>query len=260
MTNLGCTSPWGLNKDYICKNQTFGLQAHNLYKDYFSWKNGTRLDECLRTCNTMKLQTGNEQHEFQPYIKGLASARLEFRFFEMVTVTNEYYSYIWLNLLAEAGGYVGLFLGYSVFQITDVLDTLLTWSIFCLIFFALFWILLQINTLKLQVANEIKLILWSSNNCELSRSNRIQIVRFAVSLTIDLMYKQNNMKKKNIESFVIFLLCILFIIVTVVIRQSSWKNKTENQSQTSNGNQTTTGLQIIQLSTSTYNLQVCITK
>ena len=131
MTNLGCTSPWGHNKDYICKNQTFGLQAHNLYKNYFSWKNGTRRDECLRTCNTMKLQTGNEQHEVQPYIKGLASARLEFRFFEMVTVTNEYYSYIWLNLLAEAGGYVGLFLGYSVFQITDVLDTLLNWSTFC---------------------------------------------------------------------------------------------------------------------------------
>ena len=136
-----------------------------------------------------------------------------------------------------------------------------------LIFFALFWILLQNDTLKLQVSNEIKvffivlkLILWSRNNCEISRSNRIQIVRFAVSLTIDLMYKQNNMKKKNIVSIVIFLLCIIFIIVTVVIRQSSWKNKTENQSQTSNGNQTTTGLQIIQLSTSTYNLQVCITK
>lgn len=77
------------------------------------------------TCHTMKLQTGNEQEELQPYMNGLASSRLEFRFFEMVTVTNEYYSYIWLNLLAEAGGYVGLFLGYSVFQVTDVLDKLI---------------------------------------------------------------------------------------------------------------------------------------
>ena len=125
MTKLGCTSPWGHNKDHICKNQTLGIQAHRLYKDYFSWRNATRLVECLMTCHTMKLQTGNEQEELQPYMNGLASSRLEFRFFEMVTVTNEYYSYIWLNLLAEAGGYVGLFLGYSVFQVTDVLDKLI---------------------------------------------------------------------------------------------------------------------------------------
>ena len=46
-------------------------------------------------------------------------------FNEMITVSYDQYSYIWLNLVAEVGGYVGLFLGFSVFQLTDLMDVLL---------------------------------------------------------------------------------------------------------------------------------------
>ena len=46
-------------------------------------------------------------------------------FEEVITITNDQYSYIWLNFVAEAGGYVGLFLGYSVFQASDLLDILI---------------------------------------------------------------------------------------------------------------------------------------
>ena len=46
-------------------------------------------------------------------------------FKEMITVSYDQYSYIWLNLVAEVGGYVGLFLGFSVFQMTDLMDVLL---------------------------------------------------------------------------------------------------------------------------------------
>ena len=122
MTQFGCTSPWGTNKGYICSNQTVGLQAHTLYKKYFFYKTASRLTECPKPCNTMKLRASNEKKETQFYINGLASARLLFHFSDLITVTNEYYSYIWLNLLAEAGGYVGLILGFSVYQITDLLD------------------------------------------------------------------------------------------------------------------------------------------
>ena len=126
MTQFGCTSPWGSNKDHICSNQTIGLQAHALYKQYFSYKTANRLNECPKSCNTLKLRAGNERVETHIYpIKGLASSLLEFKFSDLITVTNEYYAYIWLNLIAEAGGYVGLFLGYSVFHITDLLDKLL---------------------------------------------------------------------------------------------------------------------------------------
>ena len=41
---------------------------------------------------------------------------------EVITVTQDQYSYNWLNLVAEVGGYVGLFLGLSVYQVTDLVD------------------------------------------------------------------------------------------------------------------------------------------
>ena len=122
MTQFGCTSPWGTNKDHICSNQTIGLQAHTLYKKYFASKSAGRFHECPKPCNTMKLLAVNERVEKHHDINGLSSARLVFKFSDLITVTNEYYSYIWLNLVAEAGGYVGLFLGFSVYQITDLLD------------------------------------------------------------------------------------------------------------------------------------------
>ena len=51
--------------------------------------------------------------------------KLTIKFKKQITVTYDQYSYIWLNLVAEVGGYVGLFLGFSVFQMTDLVDMLL---------------------------------------------------------------------------------------------------------------------------------------
>ena len=51
--------------------------------------------------------------------------RIEVRFKELISVSQDQYSYLWLNLVAEVGGYVGLFLGFSVFQLTDLLDMFL---------------------------------------------------------------------------------------------------------------------------------------
>ena len=56
--------------------------------------------------------------------------KLTMKFKTQITVTYDQYSYIWLNLVAEVGGYVGLFLGFSisVFQMTDLVDVLLKGS------------------------------------------------------------------------------------------------------------------------------------
>ena len=51
--------------------------------------------------------------------------KLTIKFKKQITVTYDQYSYIWLNLVAEVGGYVGLFLGFSVFQLTDLTEVLL---------------------------------------------------------------------------------------------------------------------------------------
>ena len=37
-------------------------------------------------------------------------------------VVEEYLTYTMLSYIAEIGGYVGLFLGFSVYQVTDIMD------------------------------------------------------------------------------------------------------------------------------------------
>ena len=46
-------------------------------------------------------------------------------FEEYVQEITNYYSYDSLSFIAEIGGYVGLFLGYSFFQITDLFSFLI---------------------------------------------------------------------------------------------------------------------------------------
>ena len=123
MEEYGCTTPWGPNKDHICTNETIGREAHRLYKEFFIWRNATKaLENCPKSCTIMKLRTANEKYGLQAYIKGKRTASLHIRLYETITVTEDQYIYIWLNLVAEIGGYVGLFLGYSVYQITDLIE------------------------------------------------------------------------------------------------------------------------------------------
>ena len=50
------------------------------------------------------------------------SSYLHLEFQRVVKTTTGQYSYGGLELIAEIGGYVGLFLGYSVFQIKFVIE------------------------------------------------------------------------------------------------------------------------------------------
>ena len=122
MDTFGCTTPWGPDKDHICKN---GLKAHHLYREYLDWHNATDIfQKCPKSCRIMKLRTGNEKTSFQKYMYGKRTASLHIKLHEIITVTEDQYSYIWLNLIAEVGGYVGLFLGFSVYQMTSLIDKL----------------------------------------------------------------------------------------------------------------------------------------
>ena len=57
--------------------------------------------------------------------EGEGSIKLVFE--ENIKVTKAYYLYTEYILIAELGGYIGLFLGVSINQISDYLDTLCTW-------------------------------------------------------------------------------------------------------------------------------------
>ena len=125
MEEFGCITPWGPINDQICTNETLGKHAHKKYMDLLHFKNVTEFDEtCPRPCTIMKLRPGLTKTSFQKYISRTASASLHVKLQDLITVTKDQYAYTWLSLVAEVGGYVGLFLGFSVYQVTYVIDGL----------------------------------------------------------------------------------------------------------------------------------------
>ena len=63
------------------------------------------------------------QHSGNDY--NLLASRLSISFKEKITISQDQYSYTWLNFWAEVGGYIGLFLGISLFHAADAVDFLI---------------------------------------------------------------------------------------------------------------------------------------
>ena len=57
-------------------------------------------------------------------------AHLTIRINEFHKKATAYYSYTTLSLIAEVGGYVGLFLGYAIIQVSEVFDYFVYQGIF----------------------------------------------------------------------------------------------------------------------------------
>ena len=75
-----------------------------------------------------KMQEVNVRYTSSPFdteVTGLNSGTLSVSFKELITISKDHYYYTWLNFVAEFGGYVGLFLGYSVLQASDLIDKLI---------------------------------------------------------------------------------------------------------------------------------------
>ena len=115
--SYGCTSPFGLDKDNICTNNTIGKKVVSTYLEWF-----TRSEEktnCSRPCQliiTKAMIISKIEHK---------SSELVFKFPIEVKEVKSYSLYSGLSLFAEIGGYFGLFLGVSLNQITKVTSYLL---------------------------------------------------------------------------------------------------------------------------------------
>ena len=74
---------------------------------------------CLEPCSflSIKINKASETNDSYP--------RLEMYFEEYIQEIVNYYSYDSLSFIAEIGGYVGLFLGYSILQITELFSFLI---------------------------------------------------------------------------------------------------------------------------------------
>ena len=114
---MGCTTPYGPNKDFICANQTLGLQALELYMKAFSRDINYINGNCLRPCS-YHLRKIDNLKEYNQQIGPTLFLRAE----SQIRETEEYYLYSGLSLIAEIGGYVGLFLGVSVLQVQDLIS------------------------------------------------------------------------------------------------------------------------------------------
>lgn len=119
MEQVGCTSPYGRNKSNICtNNEEKSAKAYWIFED-LTQNNLTDANErCPKSC-TYQMTT------FSSFLKedygDPDQGYLYLKFQRFIKVSRSRYAYTWLELLAEVGGYVGLFLGVSVNQTLSIL-------------------------------------------------------------------------------------------------------------------------------------------
>jgi len=104
---FNCTTPFGPTKNRICTNQNVGKQVFKRYKRI--WKQHE--SKCKVPCRKLMTKTsfltdGNSNKS--------DIANIAFHLRDRVEITEEYLVYTGHSLIAEVGGYVGLFLGWSV--------------------------------------------------------------------------------------------------------------------------------------------------
>ena len=108
MEEYGCTPPFFENKEHICTNETISKQVFEY------WNTEKYYTNCSNPCMEMLVQANSI--EVKNITKHYSMVRLYFQ--PRVKVVKSYYAYSGLSLIAEIGGYFGLFLGVSINQIT----------------------------------------------------------------------------------------------------------------------------------------------
>ena len=117
MESIGCTTPFGVNINNICSDQNKSMQALDLFKKLVDKK--FRIKECPYPCKIVRSLTNSGSP--RPNNTN-AEISVSLNFEKFIKITKARYSYTELELLAEFGGYVGLFLGLSVFSIHQLFD------------------------------------------------------------------------------------------------------------------------------------------
>ena len=107
LEEYGCTPPIFANKEHICTNETISKQVFEYWykvKKYYT--------NCYNPCMDMLFQVNSIE------VVKKHNSRVKLYFQPRVKVVRSYYAYSGLSLIAEIGGYFGLFLGVSINQIT----------------------------------------------------------------------------------------------------------------------------------------------
>ena len=119
-TEDSCTVPWILDDENICKKPSDINKAFWIY-----WNRVTnQRKDCLSPCNQLLIDVGSKDIDKKP-LKDNQTSQLLLYFPPRVLRSNENYLYTILTLLAEIGGYMGLLLGYSLFNFATLVNELL---------------------------------------------------------------------------------------------------------------------------------------
>ena len=122
LENFGCITPFGLNKTKICNNTTNAEKAMKIYWDSMSSAN---YNSCFNPCSSFSITSPTPTVTSRETKKN-AVVQLTFEQYKVIKIYESYYIYSELSLIAEIGGYVGLFLGISVNQVTILMDFILS--------------------------------------------------------------------------------------------------------------------------------------
>ena len=113
--------PWLTRKENICTDPEKGKIAKQVYSQ--NWRNQNNI--CPRSCLFTNIFLERDSGREFPGLDNLGQAKIIFR--KYIKHTREYYLYSLLSLLAEIGGYVGLLMGVSIFNITKANDIFIDW-------------------------------------------------------------------------------------------------------------------------------------
>ena len=121
MSKFGCSVPYGDNIENICRDQN---KSNLAMKRFIQIKRSTRFarKDCHYPCKFTKIFFSDKKEMDLKKKSGLSS--LSFNFNKFISLSKARYAYGGLELLAEFGGYVGLFLGISVFSLSEAFEKL----------------------------------------------------------------------------------------------------------------------------------------
>ena len=118
----GCTTPFGLIKENICignKNDNT-TEVMKMHTKWFDDKNVHDDSNCANPCHIILTRASDVPEGKKKIDEGTSIIKLAFKY--RVKMVNDYHLYSGLSLLAEIGGYFGLFLGISINQVTNVIS------------------------------------------------------------------------------------------------------------------------------------------
>ena len=115
MEKVGCTTPFVQDLSKVCKDVSKEKEAMEIYdKIYMN-------PPCLYPCKYLS----NFGLTFSPFKKDEEKGKETFYFLRYTQKYKSVYTYNLLDLFAALGGYIGFFLGFSIFHLRDAISKLI---------------------------------------------------------------------------------------------------------------------------------------